>query len=175
MSEYEFTLRFMLPWAGLASDELVERLGEAGCDDALIGVGHAGRIALEFARTAVSARVAVLSAIRDVRTAVPEAQLIEVSPDIVGLTDVAEIVGCSRQNMRKLLVARGATVPAPLHEGTCSLWHLAPVLRWLVGEKRYEVAKELLEVSEVAMSINVALDVRGTDDGTREELRALLA
>jgi hypothetical protein len=98
-----------------------------------------------------------------------------VTPDIVGLTDVAEIVGCSRQNMRKLLVARGAAVPAPLHEGTCSLWHLAPVLRWLAGEKRYVVAKELLDVSEVAMSINVVLDARRTDDATREELRALLA
>ncbi len=175
MKEYEFTLRFTLPSAGLASDELVDRLGDAGCDDALIGVGHAGRIALEFARSSESARAAILSAIRDVRTAVPEARLIEVTPDIVGLTDVAEIVGCSRQNIRKLLVAGGAAAPTPLHEETSSLWHLAPVLRWLVSEKRYTIAGDLLELSEVAMRINVALDALRTDDGTQEELQALLA
>jgi hypothetical protein len=175
MREYGFTLRFALPWAGLASHELVERLGDAGCDDALIGVGHAGRIALDFVRSAESAREAVLSAIRDVRIAVPEARLIEVTPDIVGLTDVAQLVGCSRQNMRKLLVAGGATVPAPLHEGASSLWHLAPVLRWLASEKRYAIAGDLLELSEVAMRINAALDALRTDDGTQEELQGLLA
>ena len=58
----------------------------------------------------------------------PKPILVEVTPDIVGLTDVAEIVGCSRQNMRKLLITGGARGPAPIHEGASTLWHLAPVL-----------------------------------------------
>ena len=102
MKEYEFGLRFSLPQDEAHSDELIERLGDAGCDDALIGVGHAGRIAFEFAREADSASNAILSAIQDVRRALPTAELAEVSPDLVGVTDVADIVGCSRQNLRIL-------------------------------------------------------------------------
>lgn len=44
----------------LAPDEsdigaLVDRLAEEGCDDALVGVGQPGRIALEFMREAPTA------------------------------------------------------------------------------------------------------------------------
>ena len=99
MKEYEFGLRFSLPQDEAHSDELIERLGDAGCDDALIGIGHAGRIAFEFARQADSAHGAILSAITDVKRALPGAELVEVSPDLVGITDVA----------RQLLVARART------------------------------------------------------------------
>ena len=132
-------------------------------------------MALDFVRRSDSAREAVLSAIRDVRGALPEAALVEVNPDIVGLTDVAELLGCSRQNMRKLLISGGTSAPAPIHEGTPSLWHLASLLEWLVREKRYAVSPYLLELSEAAMRVNAALDSLRTDDGTREEIRAMLA
>jgi hypothetical protein len=175
MREYGFTLRFALPSTAMVPDDAIERLGEAGCDDALIGVGCAGRIALEFARSAECARAAVLSAIRDVRKALPEAELVEVTPDIVGITDLAQVVGCSRQNMRKLLVGLGAGAPPPVHEGNSSIWHLATVLDWLAREKRYSVSADLMELSEVAMKVNGALDAFRTDRDTQEELRVLLA
>jgi hypothetical protein len=175
MKEYEFALRFAVPSIEAISDELVDQLCDAGCDDALIGVGHAGRIAMEFARTSDSAHEAILSAIRDVREVLPDAELIEVTPDIVGLTDVAEMVGCSRQNMRKLLVACGARGPAPIHEGTSTLWHLAPVLNWLVHDKRYSIPGDLLELSEATMKVNLALNALGTDNETRDEIHALCA
>ena len=34
----------------------------------------------------------------------PGATLTEADPDLVGLTDVADILGCTRQNMRRLMV-----------------------------------------------------------------------
>ncbi len=71
----------------------------AGCDDALVGVGQPGRIALDFTREARSASEAVLSAIKDVQRAIPGARLIEAGPDYVGLTEVAEMVGVTRQNI----------------------------------------------------------------------------
>ena len=37
--EYEFTLKFALPANHRPADELIERLGEAGCEDALVGIG----------------------------------------------------------------------------------------------------------------------------------------
>lgn len=175
MREYEFGLRFSLTQDETHSDELIERLGDGGCDDALIGIGHAGRIAFEFAREADSAQSAILSAIRDVRRALPGAQLVEVSPDLVGVSDVADIVGCSRQNLRKLLSSRASRGPSPLHEGKWQVWHLAPVLQWLVAEKRYTVGSEWLEISEATMKFNAALDARWTDAETQEEIRVLFA
>jgi len=80
VKEYEFELRLSLPQDEAHSDELVERLGDAGCDDALIGIGRTGRIALQFAREGDSAHSAILSAIADVRRALPDAELVEVTP-----------------------------------------------------------------------------------------------
>ncbi|WP_368310509.1 helix-turn-helix transcriptional regulator [Luteibacter sp. CQ10] len=63
--------------------------------------------------------------------AAPSARLIEVAPDLVGLAGVAEIVGVSRQNMRTLMLAHSGSFPAPVHEGSVSIWHMADVLTWL--------------------------------------------
>lgn len=100
--EYTFTLKYQLADEDRNPDALVERLGEAGCDDAVVGIGQPGWLALEFTREADDADEAVRSALVDVRRAVPSAKLIEVAPDLVGLTDAAEIVSVSRQNMRRL-------------------------------------------------------------------------
>ncbi len=96
--EYICTLKYRLAERDDDPDVLVERLGEAGCDDALVGIGQPGRLALEFTREADSAEPAVRSALADVKHAIPSARLIEAAPDFVGLTDVAEVAGVSRQN-----------------------------------------------------------------------------
>ncbi|MNC83853.1 hypothetical protein D3C75_1380530 [compost metagenome] len=62
-------------------DVLSDRLAKAGCDDALVGVGQAGHLALEFVREAPSVREAIESALEDVRRAVPGAHLIETIPN----------------------------------------------------------------------------------------------
>jgi len=135
--EYTFTLKYQLTDDDRDPDALVERLCEAGCDDALVGIGQPGRLALEFTREAADADEAVRSALADVRRAAPTARLIEVAPDLVGLTDVADIVGVSRQNMRKLMLAHPGSFPAPVHEGSASIWHLADVLDWLQAKGSY--------------------------------------
>jgi len=119
--EYTFILRYQLTADESDMDALVERLDGAGCDDALVGTGQLGRLALEFTREAADAGEAVRSALADVRRAAPSARLIEVAPDLVGLTDVAGIVGVSRQNMRKLMLAHPGSFPAPGVQGTGSL------------------------------------------------------
>ena len=86
--EYTFTLKYQLAEHDSDPDALVERLGAAGCDDALVGVGQPGRLALAFTREAGRAAEAMRSALADVKAAIPSARLIEVSPDLVGLTDV---------------------------------------------------------------------------------------
>lgn len=172
--EYLFTLKYQLADEDRDPDALVERLGEAGCDDALVGIGQPGRLALEFTREADSADAAVRSALADVRRAVPSAKLIEVAPDLVGLTDVAEQVGVSRQNMRKLMLAHPGSFPVPVHEGSASIWHLADVLTWLQAKGSYSLAGDVLEVSLVTLQVNVAKEGRRLSRSAFDELEALV-
>lgn len=171
--EYTFTLKYRLADDDRDVDSLVERLGEAGCDDALVGIGQPRRLALEFTREAPDAEAAVRSALADVRRAVPSAKLIEVAPDLVGLTDVAEIVGVSRQNMRQLMLAHPGSFPVPVHKGSASIWHLADVLTWLQAKGSYALAKDVLDVARVALQVNVANEGQRLPRSASKELQAL--
>ena len=155
MMEYEFTLKYQLG-ENEDIDALLERLAENGCDDALVGVGQPGRLALAFIRESGSARQALESALNDVGRVVPGARLIEASPDLVGLSDVAEIIGVSRQNMRKLMLAHANSFPLPVHDGSTSLWHLADILAWLQERGTYVIGQNTLELARMAMAVNVA-------------------
>lgn len=79
--EFTFKLNYELSSAQLNPDELLKRLAEAGCEDALVGIGQKGRLGLEFTREAEDVLAALSSAIADVKKAIPTAKLIEVSPD----------------------------------------------------------------------------------------------
>jgi hypothetical protein len=98
---WEFILKFRLPDRAIDPESWLDVLYEAGCDDVTVGTGKAGVIALDFSREASSAEEAVQSAINDVRKAIPGAVLTEIGPDLVNLADLAEVVGCARQNIRK--------------------------------------------------------------------------
>ncbi len=173
--EYEFTLKFALPASHAPTDELVERLGEAGCDDALVGIGQAGRIALEFTREADSAKQAIFSALAAVKTAIPGAQMLEVTPDFVGLTDIADCVGVTRQNMRKLMLTHKDHFPIPVHEGSTALWHLSPVLAWLHERANYTIPETLIEVAHMAMQINLAKEAGMLEGSVHREFVELVA
>ncbi|AJY51963.1 helix-turn-helix transcriptional regulator [Halomonas sp. KO116] len=173
--EYVFTLKYQLADSDSDLDALVERLGAAGCDDALVGVGQPGRLALEFSREAGSAAEAVHSALVDVKKAIPSARLIEASPDLVGLTDVADVVGVSRQAMRKLMLTHRATFPVPVHEGSASIWHLAEVLDWLMTRGGYQIDVGVLEIAKVALEVNIAKEAIRHPVRSREEMELLTA
>lgn len=51
-AEFEFELIFALPGTDLEEDVLADALFEAGCDDALVGLGTPGTIGLGFRRRA---------------------------------------------------------------------------------------------------------------------------
>ena len=173
--EYEFALKFALPENHEPVDEIVERLGAAGCEDALIGIGQAERIALDFTREAASAKQAIFSALTAVKTAIPGAKLLEVTPDFVGLSDIAEYVGVSRQNMRKLTLSHKNDFPVPVHEGSAALWHLSPVLTWLRERADYAIPPMLLEVAHIAMQINLAKEASQIERDVHIELVELVA
>jgi hypothetical protein len=83
---YEFVLKFALPDLTADPARYLDALFAAGCDDAIIGIGSRGSIALDFAREAPSAESAVESAIKGVTTAIPGARLVQIDTDIEGLT-----------------------------------------------------------------------------------------
>ena len=70
--------------------------------------------------------------------------------------DVADIVGVSRQNMRKLMLGHADSFPLAIHEGSTSLWHLAEVLSWLDSKGGYPLKHPVIEVARVAQQVNTA-------------------
>ncbi|WP_415906719.1 helix-turn-helix transcriptional regulator [Neptuniibacter sp. QD72_48] len=163
MRDYEFTLKFALPDADIDPSTYVEQLGEAGCDDALIGLGHSGRIALQFTREAKSASEAVITAIEDVKSVIPNAQLFEATPDMVGVSDIAEIIGVSRQNIRKLVMNHGYTFPVPVYAGSSSLWHLSTVLEWFETEQNKTIEPTIKEIAFTNMQVNLVKESHKLD------------
>jgi DNA-binding phage protein len=172
--EYVFTLKYRLHDHDGVDQALLDRLFDAGCDDALLGIGQSGRLALEFTREAESGERALESAIADVRSTFDNTELVEVLPDYVGLTDIAEHVGMSRQNLRKIALKHAATFPAAIHEGNPSIWHLSDVLLWL-GEHGYPVDAPTLEISAASRELNTAIQARRLPAGRSRELEALIA
>ena len=152
--EYQFTLHYRLAEDDQDFEEIIERLGEAGCDDALLGTGLPGRLGLDFSRESLSAEEAMKSALVDIKQAIPTATLVEAVPDYVGLSDAAEVVGVSRQNLYKLM-AKHKSFPAPIHAGSFSLWHLADLMTWLQHTQEYRLEEAKLEVARVAKHINL--------------------
>jgi hypothetical protein len=53
-------------------------------------------------------------------------------------------------------VSHAKTFPAPIHEGSLALWHLAPVLEWLSVRAGYAIERHSIEIARIAMQINVA-------------------
>jgi hypothetical protein len=152
----------------------IDRLYESGCDDALIGIGKQGSIALDFTRSASSAFDAISSAIIDVKTVISDAILIEAAPDFVGLTDTAKIIGCTRQNMRNLMFNSDTRSPLPVYEGTPAIWHLAEILTWLKEAKSYSIDDSILEVAIVNMEFNLARKWRNVEPDLQDNIRALV-
>lgn len=171
--EYIFTLKYQLAADDRNTDDIVERLGAAGCDDALVGIGLPGRLALAFTREAENADTAVRSALADVQHAIPTAHLIEATPDLVGLTDAAELVGVSRQNMRKLMLTHSGTFPTPVHDGSSSLWHLADLLIWLESRGGYALSQPVIDVAKMTLQVNVARQQRRVPRKVVAELQAI--
>ncbi|WAC75860.1 DNA-binding protein [Roseateles sp. SL47] len=174
--EFAFTLKYQLSRAEGHQREVVERLMDTGCGDALIRNSPPGRLSLAFHRAAESPDEALMSALKDIRSSLPAARLIEAGPDLVGLTDVAELVGVTRQNMRKLMLTHMASFPPPVHEGNASsVWHLSHVLAWMASRGGYVLDPSVVGMSRTAMQVNLIKEQQHLDRGDGEAvLRALV-
>lgn len=176
MAEYEFVLRFQLPADTDQPEEFLDALYEAGCDDAMVGVGLPGYISLDFSREATSAQEAVQSAISDVQKAIHGAKLIEASPDLLNTSEIADLVSkrigkITRQAMRKYAYGQVARVksrfPAAAVSSSSPLWHVDEVISWLIENKKAgnpAMALKLIETSKAARAINVRVQWQAVKD-----------
>jgi predicted DNA-binding transcriptional regulator AlpA len=154
MASYNFSLLISAPevdWE-TASNAFYE----AGCDDALFRASG-GAYELEFDRDAASLKEAVLSAIRNVKSANTGARVLRVIPDdLVSANAIAERSGMSRQAVRLWTRGeRGEGFPAPVTKvGESLVWSWASVAEWLQGRgkaegSRVDEAKALIEINGV--------------------------
>ena len=174
MKDYDFILKFELPDHDTDPEQFVDALYESGCDDASVGIGQQGRIALNFTRQSESALDAISSAIYDVKKAIPGVKLIEALPDLVGLTDIADVLGFSRQNMRKIAVNNKSVFPTPFHEGSVALWHLFKVLQWIKASRSYDIDDSLIEISGINMQVNLARQMGEVDPKLQHILQSIM-
>ena len=156
MKEFNFELIFKLV-DNQDSNEYLDVLFENGCDDATISTGQLGMLSLSFTREAINASVAVESVINDVKKAIPSVKLIEATPDIVNISEISSILGHSRQYTRKLFNSDISSLPAPIHIGNPSIWHLSEILDWLksLGKQENKINENLFELSHITKQINI--------------------
>ena len=159
MGEYEFRLKFELQDQNIDPSIYIDKLYESGCDDALIGIGKKGYIALDFIRESETAYLAVSSAIKDVLKVIPQANILEAAPDFVGITDIAKLLGCTRQNIQKLMSKNNSKCPHAVYGGSQSIWHLADILTWLVEDKNYQIEEWLIEIAQTTRYLNLAKQI----------------
>ncbi len=168
MNEYEFSLHFKLNTEEDPS-WYVQQLEDAGCDDALIGIGRKGLISLDFIRDADHAEGAVYGAIENVLQAIPHAELIEVTPDKMNLSGLSNYITenlfkISKQAVQKF--ASGKTgkklteFPTGYAVSENTYWHLQDVLEWLIANKKIPAIKVkeaelLLSLSKVIKECNI--------------------
>ncbi|ACK73754.1 prophage CP4-57 regulatory (plasmid) [Gloeothece citriformis PCC 7424] len=174
MPEYEFTLKFKLPNFNTNPEIYIDKLYESGCDDALIGVGTKGYIALNFIRESDSAYEAIKSAMENVKSVIPGVELVEALPDWVGVTDIANLLGCTRQNIQKLILKDNSSCPSAIHSGAQSIWHLAEFLTWLSEDKNYEIEESLLETAKITMNLNLAKEYKKLAPDLHESFKSLV-
>lgn len=136
-NEYDFALHYRVP-PDEDPETYIDALFDEGCDDSMPHFGKVGYLEIDFIRVAGSASEAISSAIEQVKIAIPNSEICYISPDIVGVSEIAKIMGCSRQYVRQL-INENPSFPIPIHSQNKSIWHLIYVLEWLKDNNK-EVA-----------------------------------
>ena len=157
---YNFTL---ILEGDVSSDELLDRLYEAGLDDGTFGEIDGSAIA-EFDREAPSFEEAVVSAIEDIERAAPELRVVRVAPDdLVTATAIAERIGRTRQSVNQLIAGSrgpGGFPPPIAHlDAKTRVWRWTEVSEWL-EQLEGGGDDERRRVAEFVAAVNGALESR---------------
>lgn len=168
---------FTLTLSGVTSetDGLEDALFSHGCDDALICF-YGKSVYLEFDRESEMLDTAIESAINDIESSEIGAKVASVDSALVGLSDIAELSGLTRQSVAMLKDGtRGkGYFPCPIQriKGQSPLWDWADVSRWLGENKRLSHDAELINNAKILCKWNLVLRACAYDD-TQELLGAI--
>ena len=169
MPEYSFALSFKLK-DGESSELYLDALFEAGCDDSTVGIGAKGSVTLSFIREAKDVQTALVTAIRDVKKAIPHGQLEQAGPDLLNLSELAFLFGFTKQNMRKYARGEVASVtkdfPLPVITGKTSYWHCARVAKWLQQQSNTNISDDMVNALHVIWCLNQANEYLQRPDPT---------
>src|SRR5579875_42739 len=173
---YSFTLYLSGP--DVLTDENLDALYEAGCDDALFGERDGAQYAA-FDREATSFGAALKSAISNLTAAVGGLQVVRIVPEeFVTLAAIAERAGLSREYVRLLANEErgpgGFPPPAAYADHKTRLWHWADVAEWLQEHKK---SKEQLDTegADLVLAVNAALSYQRHARPLRKADLALVA
>lgn len=158
--EHDFAL--VLTGSVTPSQEVLDTLFEAGCDDGTVSV-RSGRMFITFSRVAPTLKDAILSAIRDVEKAKIGAEVLRVDDcNLVTQAEIGRRSHRSRQQVYQYITGErgpGGFPPPACHICDESpLWHWCEVSHWLWQN---DMIKEdaFREAAEVAV-INAVLEQR---------------
>jgi len=169
---YQFTL--VLKNIDATISNMEDSFYEAGCDDALINFRN-GAVYLEFDRESSSLEEAVISAIKDVKSASIEADVASVAPDnLVTESEIASRLNKSRQTVSLWIKGeRRKSFPHPVMRVSekSPLWNWHEVVTWLFKNKLID-DKEKVEEALFFANINAALEE--PDKKTRKIRHGLL-
>lgn len=159
MPVYHFSLT--LGGVSTATPDLEQHLFEQGCDDALV-CAYNQTVYLEFDREAEDFSSALLSAVRDCEAPPLRARVIAADADLVGLSDIAELTGMTRQAIALLKEGKRGTgnFPSPVQrlKGNSPLWRWSEVAAWLAEQQR--LPAELADNACQLAALNLALQLR---------------
>jgi hypothetical protein len=182
MTSYEFALKLNRE----VTDDEIEALFEAGCDDAGIETGPLGTVA-DFIREAPSLAEAIATAALDIDK-VPGLRAVGVRCDnMVTLLDIAKRTGVSREAARLWATGdRGPgkfPVPVMVTTGGEKIWDWEQVAPWVEQNQRHRVfadghadAAVIRRIMRTADRVLAARDalMSEPDDAVRQEFERLL-
>jgi predicted DNA-binding transcriptional regulator AlpA len=171
MAQHTFTL--LVEGADLLAQEHVDALFDAGCDDALFGQRGSVYYA-DFDREATTFGQAIVSAIRDIQRAVPDARVMRIEPDeFVSLSAIAKRTGRSRESIRLLAEGLrgpgGFPTPERWVDARTTVWHWTEVAEWFENRLGERVAHG--DETHAVAALNGVLEARRHVDGSPESVR----
>jgi len=175
MTTYQFTL--IVEGPNLQADDLIDRLYEAGCGDALVGRAD-GVQYLDFDREASSLQDAILSAVAGIEQLDGVEVVRLADAGLVSMADIAVRMGRTRESVRLLIAGErgpgGFPPPVTDPRSRYRLWRWSEVERWLttyLGDERTHTD------DHVSAAINAGLELRHhsrfVDPERRTDLRQL--
>ncbi len=157
---FDFTL--LLSDIGDRLEEIENALYGGTCDDGLLGV-DSGTLYVDSSRSADSFPEAVLSAVVDVESSLPEISVVAIEPgELVPAAEVARRAGRSRESVRLLHSGErgpgGFPRPAAGLRTRSRLWRWSEVAAWLAHHDLLD--PEIAAQAEFIASVNAALELR---------------